>query len=143
VWKVPLQILPIEGYPIDLAGLFAVIAYGVITPTRIVVRNVGSDRHKANLDKIQVYFMKTTQLPKDNNSSIIKILKSLPYNPYESQEDRRAKWKKPWSVGTDGLVHIVALINSIIFAILCIIVSIIAVGSSRPITNQEELTALL
>jgi hypothetical protein len=116
--------------------------YGVVTPTRIVVRSVASDRHKANLDIIQVYFMKTIQLPNDNNSSIIKIHKSMPNNPYESQEDRRAKWKKPWSVGTDGLVHIVALINSIIFATLCIIVSIIAVGST-PITNQEELTASL
>jgi hypothetical protein len=48
-------------------------------------------------------------------------------------------------VGTGGLVQTVALMNSIIFATtICIIVSIIAVGSSRPITNQEEeLTASL
>lgn len=103
IWKVS-----DGGFDLTLIifGLAAVLLFGIVTVVRIIRRNLVTHEYLRALGRIRRYF--TDRDPK--------ILLHLPYLPYDDKPQRTKKWE--WadilSLGTGGLVEMVALINSLI-----------------------------
>lgn len=87
-------------------GLAAVLLFGIVTLVRIIRRNLVTHEYLRALGRIRGYFAKRDR----------KIRNILPYPPYDDQPQREKKRKDILSLGTGGLVEMVALVNSLILA---------------------------
>jgi hypothetical protein len=95
-------------------GCAASLLYGWVTLVRLIRRNLESHKDLRAIGRIRHYFT-------EKNPEILKYLY------YESRDDvpyRKKKWIEILSLGTGGLVETVSLINSVIFASICGLVSI-------------------
>ena len=92
-----------------LFGLILVFLFGNATLVRIVRRNLATHDYLRALGRIRGYF--TEKHPE--------IEKGLFYLPYDDQPKRQKTLRDILSLGTGGLVEMVALVNSLILAALC------------------------
>lgn len=112
--------------------LVAVFLFGVVTLVRIIRRNMVTDEYLRRLGRIRRYFA-------DRDP---KIQLYLPYPPFDDQPQRKKEWKgwKKWymifSLGKGGLAEMVALVNSLIVAALCVL---LAISPSRVIIGLSGL----
>ena len=112
--------IPLLGVRIDplffLGGSMVLLLFGLITLMRIIHRNIETDMVKRGLDRIREKFVK------EHDERIY----HLAYNPYSKPSQHEIK--KIFSLGTGGLVQMVALMNSVIATVTGIwIVQFIAI----------------
>lgn len=96
--------------PILFGGLVALLMFGIVTLMRIIRRNQATDRYLRGLAKLRKYFVTEGE-----------AAKYLVFNPYD--EKPRHKKEKIFSLGTGGLVEMVALMNSLIVAALFVLLA--------------------
>ena len=94
--------------PIFFLGLGAVLLFGVVTLARMVHRNLKSHEYLRAAARVRRYFVDRDQ----------HIRPHLFYPPYDDRPRREKRWSQLLSLGTGGLVETVALVNSLIAAVL-------------------------
>jgi len=94
--------------PILVVGLVVLLMFGIVTLVRIIRRNERTDEYLQGLAKLRKYFVKEE-----------KAAECLVFNPYGKPP--RHKREKIFSLGTGGLVEMVALMNSLIVAALFVL----------------------
>jgi hypothetical protein len=122
-----------EVDPIFFWALVASLLFGVVTLGRIIHRNLESHKYLRAANRIRRYFADRDQA----------ILRYLYYGPYDDQPQRKKEWKKWYkifSLGTGGLVEMVALMNSLIVAALFALLIIWVFGNA---TSPIQVTIYL
>ena len=99
-------------YLIINAALLAILLFGILTLARMIRRNLVSHEELRAMGRIRRYFVEKDPYIKD----------FLYYKPRDDKPVRKKEWRDLASIGTGGLVETVMLINSIIVAILLVLI---------------------
>jgi hypothetical protein len=91
-----------DVYFITVLALLALLSFGVVTLLRMIHRNTVTDGYKRAMEMIRGHF-------RDSDDRL------QGYQPFEKG--------KPRKLGTGGLVDMVAIVNSIIVASLCVLLA--------------------
>jgi hypothetical protein len=84
-------------------ALLALLSFGIVTLLRMIHRNTVTDEYKAAMETVRSRFREWDEEPLQG------------YQPFEKG--------KPRKLGTGGLVDMVALVNSVIVAALCVLLA--------------------
>jgi hypothetical protein len=95
---------PGEPQPLVVFALAILCGLGLLTLTRVVARNVTSDRYKRGLNAIRRYFVPVTDDPR---------VSYLPFNPFRS-----ANRERTWGVGKGGWLPTVVFVNAVLLGAL-------------------------
>lgn len=105
------EILADQIYLIIASAFVITLLFGYVTLLRLVHRNLASSEELRASHRIKKYF--TDRDPP--------IWKYLYYKPYDNIPKREARWKKGAIFGRGGFVETVILVNTILVAILAVI----------------------